>query len=320
MSNPNQQSKQGILGDFPGDVPVNYSPHQQQLPQQPVPKPPTSPKSTQSKLIEPEETCPYDLTKPHITRAQIVKLLDLPNYRIRNISLYQRALVHDSIQKYLPMVDKSKVQKYLLQSNEQMEFLGDSTLGLISAHYLFQRFRNKGPGFLTRIRSKMVRSKILAELAKMINLGQHILMSKNTEEHNSGRTNTKILEDAFEALLCAIYLDQGGFEGDGIVWVNTFYFKLFEQLDFNEMILKDDNYKDIILRYTQANKFQLPVYEVIETTGEMHDRQFKVQIKINGEVHGQGYGKSKKAAEQFAAKFAIEKLGIVDKRNEDLTE
>ena len=263
-----------------------------------------------------------NLTKPHISREQIESLV---GFRVRNVALYQRALVHKSIQKYFQYIDKTKVPEYMLESNERLEFVGDSVLGTITAIYLHHKFKGEDEGFLTQTRSKIVRGKTLAKIATSIGLGNYLLISPHVESIN-GRQNPNLLENAFEALLGAIYEDFGGVEegndndnyfvvkGKGFEYASRFFFKLLKTHVDESEIFENDNYKDILLKYCQSNEnnFELPVYNVINMDGPSHNKTFTVEVVINGTIFGTGVGKKKQSAEQNAASIAVSKLGILN--------
>ena len=252
----------------------------------------------------PIDSCGIDFTRPHVSRNEIEKLV---GFRVRDTNIYLRAFVHKSVLKYIKNQNQVQVQSYMKKSNETSEFGGDAALGFIVADYLIDKYPNEDEGFLTRLRTKIVNGKSLAEIAKMLNLGSYVLMSQHVEKNN-GRDNCKILEDAFEALLYAIYKDLG------FMKLRAFIHKMLDNyIDFNK-ILKNENYKDILLRYCQARAIELPIYETINCTGPPHNIKFTRNVIINGTVCGEGTAKSKKDAEQIAAKQAIKKLGIVDTR------
>jgi len=250
------------------------------------------------KQIE-DDLATHDFSIPHVTREDIQSMLKM---KVKNISHYQRALVHKSIHKAVKKYKGDNIQEYLIQHNERLEFLGDSVLSLIVANYLFHKYPDQDEGFLTRIKTKLVNGTQLAKLAKTINLGKYILMS-NHVENIKGRESQKILEDAFEALLAAIFNDIG-FDA-----VNSFVLNIIDSLDFNE-ILVEDNYKDILLRYAQHDKIKpsTPEYTVISTDGPPHNRIFTVAVLINGILYCEGSGKSKKQAEQTAAFLTLKKF------------
>jgi len=251
------------------------------------------------KQIE-DDLATHDFSKPHVTREQIQTLIGM---KVKNVGYYQRALVHKSIYKAVKRYrGELPLQDYLFQHNERLEFLGDSVLSLIVANFLYHKYPDRDEGFLTRIKTKLVNGTQLAKLAKKINLGQHILMS-NHVENIKGRESQKILEDAFEALLAAIFNDLG-FDS-----VNGFVLNIIDTLDFNE-ILVEDNYKDLLLKYAQHDpiKPSTPEYILLTTDGPPHNRIFTVAVVINGVQHCHGTGKSKKQAEQIAAFATLSKF------------
>ena len=255
------------------------------------------------KQIE-DDLATHDFSKPHVTRENIQEMLQM---KVKNISYYQRALVHKSIYKavkrYVPISPDKQIQEYLLQHNERLEFLGDSVLGLIIANYLFHKYPHQDEGFLTKLKTKLVNTSQLANLANKINLGKYILMS-NHVENIRGRSSEKILEDSFEAFLAAIFKDLG-YEA-----VNQFVINLINTLDFEELLI-EDNFKDTLLKYSQNTiKNCLPVYEVTNTEGPAHDRTFTVRVIINDVKYESGTAKSKKKAEQIAAENTLKKLNI----------
>ena len=260
-------------------------------------------------LVRDMEDDIVELTVPHISRQQIEKILGM---RPKNLDYYRRALVHKSIQrnvrKHKTNGSNEKVLDYLTMSNERLEFLGESVLGLIVSNYLFEKYPTKDEGCMTRTKTKLVCGKNCAKLAKVLDLGSHILMSKNVQKTCSlGRdqqstSNIKLLEDAFEAFIGAIYKDLG------FKFAQAFVYRLIEQnLDINEM-LEDNNYKDILLRYCQSEGHPLPDYVTTKEEGPPHERIFTISVRIQDKDWGSGVGNSKKDAEQMAAKDALGKL------------
>ena len=195
-------------------------------------------------------------------------------------------------------------------SNERLEFLGDAVFNLIVGGFLFERYPDKDEGFLTRLRTKIVRDTHCVKFSNLIGLGPYILAGNIVKKDNNGNYNDKLLEDCFEAFLGAIYLDLG------FRFSNDFVVKLIEKsVDLNSL-LKDDNYKDILMRYTQTKGISLPEYVVVAQEGPPHKRTFTVEIniEIDGKKHkmGRGCGSTKKEAEQAAA---LKTLNLVDPRD-----
>lgn len=239
-----------------------------------------------------------DLSKPHVSRDEIQTILG--GMKPINLENYRRALVHKSMQKYInqALKDGKGVQDYLKESNERLEFLGDAVFALVVADYIFDKYPTKDEGFLTRLRTKIVRDVNCVNFAKHIGLENHILVA-----NNKGTTNDKIIEDAFEAFIGAIYLDLD------FKFCRGFIIKLIETyVDFDK-ILEDDNYKDILMRYTQTKQISLPIYKVIKEEGPPHKRMFTVCVYFiieSKEIEmGKGIGSSKKIAEQEAARNTL---------------
>jgi ribonuclease-3 len=253
------------------------------------------------KQIE-DDLLTHDFSKPHVTREEIQSILN--GIKIKNISYYQRSLVHKSIYKAVKRYTGEKpLQDYLLQHNERLEFLGDSVLGLIIANYLYNKYPDRDEGFLTKIKTKLVNGLQLSKLAKQINLGKYILMS-NHVQNIKGRDSQKILEDAFEAFLAAIFMDLG-YDA-----VNSFVINLIDSLDFTQVLI-EDNFKDILLKYSQkVFKNSTPEYFLVTSEGPPHNRTFTVIVSINGVKYETGTAKSKKQAEQIASENTLKKLNF----------
>jgi ribonuclease-3 len=247
-----------------------------------------------------EDLTNYDFSEPHFKRESIESIL---NMKIKNLNHYLRALVHKSIYKAVKRYSSPKpIQEYLRQHNERLEFLGDSVLGFIVANYLFHKYPDNDEGFLTKLKTKIVNSAQLASMARKINLGELILMSTHVK-NIGGKTNQRILEDSFEALLAAIFKDLG-FDA-----ANHFLIQLIETLDFDELLI-EDNYKDILLRYSQ-NKGLNAMYSVVSTEGPPHNREFIISVIIDSKEYSTGRAKSKKKAEQIAAMNTLKKLNVI---------
>ena len=219
------------------------------------------------------------------TRDEIENIL---NMRVRDITLYQEALLH-----------KSAVKLYnASRSNERLEFVGDSVLNFIIAKYLYDNYPDENEGFMTKLRTRLVSGKCLSQIAKNMGLQHHIRMNEKALRQ-TWNENARILEDALESLIGAIYLDQGLY-----ITIQFILSQMRQNVDFDE-ILTDTNYKDILMRYTQMNGIKLPVYNLIHEDGPNHSKSFMVEVIVDDKSIGNGYGKSKKAAEQNAAHQAL---------------
>lgn len=228
-----------------------------------------------------------------ITRADIEQIIGMKPV---DLTKYKKAFVHKSVVKNAK--ESNTLPKYMQESYERYEFLGDSVLSLIVAKYIFKRFPNSQEGILTKIRTKLVNGKTLAMFANKLNLSNFLILNYKVENIN-GRNNNRILEDVFESLICSIYLDLG------FDFAEKFILGLIEKhINFDELLV-DNNFKDILLRFCQ-NKFACtPTYDIIETLGPPHNRTFKVMCYIQSKKYRYGVAKSKKEAEQIAAKQTL---------------
>ena len=246
------------------------------------------------------EISPVDVTVDHIDRKT---LEDIAGMELGNdLILYKKAFVHKSIEK-LARNSTENAMDYMKSSNETLEFVGDSILGAIVADFLFRRFPKENEGFLTTARTKIVKSQTLSFFARKVGMADKILMGKQAIR-TGGKKNERFLEDAFEAFVGAIYFDKG-FYG-----AQKFVLKTIEDhFDFGKLKL-NDNYKDIILRYSQSIKIELPVYNVINEKGPPHDKEFTVEVVLFGKRQGVGISKTIKKAEQLASHQAMGILNI----------
>ena len=232
-----------------------------------------------------------DLNKDHIDRTIIESIT---GFKVNNVALYQRAFVHVSIKTLVNKTDKRNVRPYLNDSYERLEFLGDSILGAIVAEYLFRRFPNKDEGFMTKVKTRIVNGERLCYFAEQLGMKGHVLVSGQAISVGV-LTNYHTLEDAFEALLGAIYLDFG-YEK-----VREFVLNIFDKYMGDE-ILKDTNYKDALIRHCNNVKIHTPDFVVRDVQGPPHDRTFIIDVYLNhldkdNEIYGTGIEKSKIRAE-----------------------
>jgi len=184
--------------------------------------------------------------------------------------------------------------------NERLEFLGDAVLELVISDYLFKEFPDRAEGELTSFRSALVRTDSLAETAKEIAIGESILLSKG-EEDTGGRTKSYLLANAFEALIGAIYLDQGYEKSRE--FINKYLVKKLPDIVKNRT---DIDSKTKIQEVAQAKYKETPTYEVINQEGPDHDKHFTVIVKIKDKTIGEGKGSSKQRAEEDAATKGLE--------------
>ncbi len=213
-------------------------------------------------------------------------------YRFHNITLLQNALTHSSY--------ANECWHDSLKSNERLEFLGDSILGMVVAEYLYKTFPNRLEGELTRMRADMVCEASLARIAEQLDLGKHLLLG-NGEEQGGGRNRASILADAVESVIAACFLDGGMAAAEELI-------RRFVLCDVPSAKMRNTDYKTALQELVQQKKNQVLTYTLTGESGPDHDKHFTVQVQLNGQAVGQGEGSSKKRAEQDAARSAIETL------------
>jgi len=208
-----------------------------------------------------------------------------------NPNLLQEALTHRS---YL------NETKERLPSNERLEFLGDAVLELSVSHYLYLAYLDYPEGKLTSLRSAIVNTKMLADVAKKLDLGNCLYLSKG-EEAGGGRNNSSLLADVFEAVLGAVYLDRGTESVEKIL--QKFVFPAVSVIDKNGTYY---DYKSLLQEKAQEKHRITPIYTVIKEEGPDHAKTFYSAVFIDQLKIGEGKGKSKQEAEQAAAQAALE--------------
>lgn len=221
------------------------------------------------------------------------KFESIIGYKYKNKSLLKEALTHSSY---------GNEGKKNGKNNERLEFLGDSILSIIVAENLFNNYKHLPEGELTKLRASLVCEKSLYKFALKINLGEMLFLGKG-EENSGGRNRPSILADAFEAVIASIYLD-GGLES-AKAFVLGFVPKDIDTKKTNAL----SDYKTALQEIIQKNKEEKIEYVLVEEIGPDHDKSFIVEVHLNSNVIGKGNGKSKKQAEQFAAKEALELMG-----------
>ncbi len=207
----------------------------------------------------------------------------------RNLKLLSLALTHRSYIYETPGVEQN--------SNERLEFLGDSILACVSADFLFRTFPDLTEGELTDVRAVLVRTETLADFAREIELGKYLIVGKG--EHNTVR-GQRVLASTFEAVLGAIYLDQG------MAAVQQFLHPRLETLAHNivsKRLFKDN--KSLLQELAQAHDGITPSYRIASQEGPSHKREFTVEVLLGDQVIGRGQGRNKQSAEQEAAHAAL---------------
>ena len=217
--------------------------------------------------------------------------MNLPKFK--NQKFFSQAFTHRS---YLNEVREK------IESNERLEFLGDSILSFVVSQHLFKEYPNFNEGTLTNLRSLLVNTKSLAEIAKQLNFGNFLRLSKG-EEESKGRENQSLLADCFEAFIGALFLDQG------IKKVQSFLLEIL--LPKAEDYVKKQTFKDpksLLQEHIQSKRLSSPIYKVLKEEGPAHSKVFTVGVFVHDSMLGEGCGKSKQEAEESAAKKALERV------------
>lgn len=223
-------------------------------------------------------------------------------YEFKNKSILKEALTHSSY------ANELKARKQSVACNERLEFLGDSVLSVVVSEYLYSRFSDSPEGELTHHRAMLVQSASLASYARSIGLGDYLYLGHG-EEKNSGRERRSTLENAFEALVAAIYLDAGE---NGFDEARRFVLPIVERfLAENSEKAKSVDAKTELQQLIQQAEGDFLEYVVVGESGPDHKKQFEVVARLNSNVIGRGIGASKREAEQNAAKEALRLFGKI---------
>ena len=233
----------------------------------------------------------YEMTEER--RAELVHLSEQIGVPFHRLSLLDEALTHSSY---------TNESKNCMPHNERLEFLGDAVLELASSTYLYERFPDCSEGELTKMRASLVQSETLARLARGLELGSHLLLGRG-ELLGGGADRQNNLENAFEAVIGAVYLD-GGWETARDYVARQF---ATEVLSVKRSHVSRD-YKTTLQEHIQQKRHESISYELIGESGPDHDKRFTTRVLIGGESMGEGTGRSKKEAEQQAAAEALSHL------------
>ncbi len=226
--------------------------------------------------------------------ADLTNLQRTLGVSFKDVSLLELALVHSSYINENPGLAPT--------SNERLEFLGDAVLGLIVAEKIFRDYPHFDEGEMTRLRAALVRKETLARLAGTIGLGDYLYLGKG-EEADNGRYKPANLASSLEAVIAAVFLDQG------FSVARDFIFSLIEA-EMEKAVSQNGgvDYKSELQELIQSREQKTPDYRLMQTTGPDHSKTFTVEVRLDETVLGTGTGKSKKTAEAEAARSALEKL------------
>jgi ribonuclease-3 len=192
------------------------------------------------------------------------------------------------------------------ESNQRLEFLGDAVLDLLISEHLFKQFPGSDEGHLSSNRAKIVNRKSLAAFARELQLGEHLIIGESADKQKI-RDSESALADAFEALVGAIYLDQGLAGAERFIMNHV-----IARVDLHKIVEAEYNYKSRLIEYTQSRQLPPPLYTVIAEKGAEHEKHFTVEVSCNGLSLGRGTAPRKKDAEQLAAREAMILLDSAD--------
>ena len=234
--------------------------------------------------------------------TNLCELEEKLGYKFKNIQYLETALTHSSYSNELKLKGK------IVECNERLEFLGDSVLSIIAANYLFNKYPTYPEGELTRRRAVIVCRDALSSYAKSLNLGDFLFLG-NGEEKNNARERKSLLENTFEALMGAIYLDGDKFRMEIIHSLVYPFFEEELQAWEEGKIVKD--YKSELQQMIQQSGVDTLSYAIVGSSGPDHEKIFEVEARLNSNIVGRGTGKTKREAEQNAAKEALALFGEI---------
>lgn len=245
-------------------------------------------------------TPPSSKTSGQFLQGNLLNLQNIIGIHFINTDLLKNAFIHRS---YL-----NENKSFRGNSNERLEFLGDAILSAIVSQFLYQKLPKSQEGQLTQIRASLVRTETLSKIAKQLNLGQYLYLSKG-EEDTGGRANNSILANTIEALIGAIFLDQGWKVCEK--FINNYILKSWQKL--SKTAVEDNKSK---LQEVLQRKYRVsPTYKLLSSWGPDHSREFEIGVYQNGKLLGKGIGKNKQIAAQVAAKNALLKIRSAQRLN-----
>ena len=237
---------------------------------------------------------------------ELVELMNSINYEFVDLKNLECALTHTSY------TNEMKAHGYRAESNEVLEFLGDAVLELVISEILFDKYRKLGEGTLTKIRQSLVCERTLAKIATKLNIGEYLNIGR-AEEESDLRNRTKVLADALEAIIAAIYIDDRACGGNRY---KSCILGIFEPYITDTKPARVYDYKTMLQQFVEKNGDSELRYEVVDEIGPEHSKTFRISAVINNNVVGVGEGRTKKTAEMMAAKQALLLFGVLG-RSED---
>lgn len=254
------------------------------------------------------------------------------NHEVKDITLFQRAMVHTSykkrsmymektekmIKEYKQTADPAKAMPLQDNSYQRMEFLGDSVAHLAIANYLYLRYPKENEGFMTKLRTRMENGETFAKISLKIGLNEYAVIANNIEQSGGRYNNISILEDIFEAFIGALFLETN------YQTCEKFIINIIEkEIDISALIFYEKNYKGTLMQHFHNMKWKDPVYDIassqeVISDGHATSRHFVVIVKRKNskEIYGKGEGSTKKSAEKNAAKDALKNLGVLEKNDD----
>ncbi len=231
---------------------------------------------------------------------EIFELQNVIEYEFSDLSYLERAVTHSSFSYEM----RAKGMNIL--SNERLEFLGDAVLEIVISEYLFKSFDSLDEGFLTKMRQYLVCEKTLAKIAERINLGSYLNLGRG-EEGAGLRSRPKVLADALEALIAAVYLDSKGKDGS---CAKNLILKLFSEEINNSRNMQKGDYKTMLQQLVEKDGSATLEYKLVREEGPEHKKLFEIEAYVNNNLVGGGTGFNKKDAEMAAARDALLLFGV----------
>jgi ribonuclease-3 len=232
---------------------------------------------------------------------EFTDLMNVIGYDFNDVNLLQTALTHSS------STNEMRLKGFRAESNEVLEFLGDAVLQIVISEHLYDKYSKRGEGFLTRLRQNIVCEATLAKIAEGIQLGKYLNVG-TSEENLDIRSKRKVLADALEALIAAIYMDDRTYSS-GIRYPGVIL-SLFDKEIIGAVKRGNNDYKTLLQNFVEKNDGSILRYVIMES-GPEHQKKFYAEAYINNNKVGEGQGNTKRSAEMQAAKEALKLFGMI---------